>query len=375
MKILRRTIFLLPFVFFAAPLHAQQTTAVVVPACGTPPTTYVAGQSKQLTQDTTGTLCTPSGGGGGGGGAVTAVAGAYAAGSIVDLGTGASPAANTVNARLATLNITLGTPLQAGGSVVVTGTLPAGTNLLGKVGIDQTTPGTTNGVVATGNVASGASDSGNPIKIGGIATSSAPSAVSTTQRVNAWYDLIGQNSVFLARTTDGTLVGFSFGNADTIGTGNLGLTVTPYNLAYDGASWDRERTLTATDDGAGLGVLGTGIVPTSAASQGLTTVSVAGASTNVLKSTAGNVYSVNAVGSTTAGFVVIYDATAAPSSGTTLTTALIRWCFQDAASNSLDKVFSPPLVMTNGAVELFSTSCTTYTAPAVAPIFMTGQVK
>jgi len=44
-----------------------------------------------------------SGGGGGGGGAVTAVSGAYALGSIVDIGTGSSPAANTVNARLATL--------------------------------------------------------------------------------------------------------------------------------------------------------------------------------------------------------------------------------------------------------------------------------
>ena len=41
----------------AAPALAQSTTAVVVPACGTPPTTYSAGQNRLLTQDTTGTLC------------------------------------------------------------------------------------------------------------------------------------------------------------------------------------------------------------------------------------------------------------------------------------------------------------------------------
>lgn len=95
-------------------------------------------------------------GGGGGGGAVTLAAGAVAAsayvsgsilaGASVDIGTGASPAANTVNARLATINTTLGTPIQATGGTVG---LVAGTALVGKVGIDQTTPGTTNAVVNT----------------------------------------------------------------------------------------------------------------------------------------------------------------------------------------------------------------------------------
>jgi len=45
----------------------------------------------------------------------------------------------------------------------VKGAIPAGTNLIGKVGIDQTTPGTTNAVqanVASGGIASGAVASG-----------------------------------------------------------------------------------------------------------------------------------------------------------------------------------------------------------------------
>ncbi len=76
--------------------------------------------------------CAGSGGGGGGGGAVTAAANSYAAGSlslgaIVDLGTGSSPGANTVNGRLAAINTTLGTPFQANGA------LGAGENHIGEV--------------------------------------------------------------------------------------------------------------------------------------------------------------------------------------------------------------------------------------------------
>lgn len=110
--------------------------------------------------------------------------------SALPLPSGASTSAlqSTGNTALTTINTTLGSPLQAGGSVVVTSApttavtnsglsnidvalstrlkpsdtlagittvgavtaitnaLPSGTNLLGKTGIDQTTPGTTNKV-------------------------------------------------------------------------------------------------------------------------------------------------------------------------------------------------------------------------------------
>jgi hypothetical protein len=70
--------------------------------------------------DTSCVLPTSSSGGGGSGGAVTAAANSYALGSIIDLGTGSSPGANTVNGRLAAANTSLtslitalGTPFQA----------------------------------------------------------------------------------------------------------------------------------------------------------------------------------------------------------------------------------------------------------------------
>jgi len=111
-----------------APTVAHAQDASVVATCGTLslPTGYAVAP---LTQDQTGTLCTSPGGGGGG--AVTVADGA-------DVGEGATTAAaatagstGSVNAKLRlvttqlnTINTTLGTPLQAGGNVVVTGTVP-----------------------------------------------------------------------------------------------------------------------------------------------------------------------------------------------------------------------------------------------------------
>lgn len=75
-----------------SPALAQSTPglATVVTACGTPPSTYVAGQNRPVLQDTTGTQCAGTGGGGGtsnvnisqiGGTTVLTGAGATGAGS------------------------------------------------------------------------------------------------------------------------------------------------------------------------------------------------------------------------------------------------------------------------------------------------------
>jgi hypothetical protein len=55
---------------------------------------------------------------------------------------------------------------------------------------------------STGNVANGSSDSGNPIKIGGVARQTNPTAVSDTQRVNAFYDDVGREIVVLNQCRD-----------------------------------------------------------------------------------------------------------------------------------------------------------------------------
>lgn len=58
---------------------------------------------------------------------------------------------------------------------------------------------------AAGDVAHDAADSGNPIKIGGKAETTAPATVADGDRVNAWFDEYGR-LVIVHKFTDGTLL-------------------------------------------------------------------------------------------------------------------------------------------------------------------------
>jgi hypothetical protein len=82
-----------------------------------------------------------AGGGGGGGGAVTIAAGADATEGNTTDAVVAAGAAGTVSAKLRRLT----TDIDAIKTSVAAAT-PAGTALIGKIGIDQTTAGSTNGV-------------------------------------------------------------------------------------------------------------------------------------------------------------------------------------------------------------------------------------
>lgn len=98
------------------------------------------------------------GGGSGGGGAITAASGAYASGSISSgaVASGAYASGSISDGA----DVTLGTKADAATCATtntliacarqlhtdVTSAVPAGTNIIGKVGIDQTTDGTTNAV-------------------------------------------------------------------------------------------------------------------------------------------------------------------------------------------------------------------------------------
>lgn len=111
------------------------------------PPALVDQQTVQLRVDSTGALAV-TGGGGGGGGAVTiadgadVAEGATTATAYVD-GTGA--AAGTVVGLLKGLYVLIA-------SLVVGVVLKAGSAIIGIVGIDQTTPGTTNGVYVNNTV-------------------------------------------------------------------------------------------------------------------------------------------------------------------------------------------------------------------------------
>jgi hypothetical protein len=150
-----------------APVNAQQQLqALIVPACGTPPVSYVAGTYGILTMDTTGKLC--DGGGGGGGGTqnvnLTQILGAAPSATNqlwVSPATGATfpvsgtfwqatqPVSGAASAFVDGWDLTQGTKADAAyvgsgsASVVsllkglysgITSAVPAGTNNIGNVG-------------------------------------------------------------------------------------------------------------------------------------------------------------------------------------------------------------------------------------------------
>lgn len=303
---------LLGALFLPAASHAQTaTSAVAQTTCGALATPYTAGQLSRITVDLNGNLCTSGGGGGG----------------------------STVTAN-------------------------------------QGTGQTTSPWSVQGNVASGSTDSGNPVKVGGVFNTTLPT-LSTGQRGDLQLDTRGNIRALVAgiavARADGAsnIVAQSANSASS----SSGLPLQTYGTLYNGSTIDGQRSMQATDMAAGLGVLATGIVPTSNASQGLTTVSAAGVASQVAKASAGNVYSLNIVNNTTAGFAFVYDSATALTTGTAFTASLLRYCFPVAASSGIDKVWPVPLAMTNGTFEGISTSCTTYTVPANLPISMASQVK
>lgn len=127
--------------------------AITVSACGTLPWTPVIGTPEPLSQDTTGHLCSSATGGGGGGGAVTMASGAVASGAYSSgafaVGSGTDGWDVTLGSKAdaatcATTNTAMACLRQLHADLIAA--LPAGANIIGKVGIDQTTDVTTNGV-------------------------------------------------------------------------------------------------------------------------------------------------------------------------------------------------------------------------------------
>lgn len=125
---------------------------------------------------------------------------------------------------------------QSGNAVVsgATGQQPA-VNSQSVTPASDTTP-----FPVVGNVAPGATDSGNPVKIGGYGSSAWPTAVSSGQRVNAWYNNYGASASFvidLAGGTDGRTsnTGYFFARD------GIGYSVSTYGAVFNGTTWDRQR--------------------------------------------------------------------------------------------------------------------------------------
>jgi hypothetical protein len=129
-----------------------------------------------------------SGCSGGGGGAITAATNSYAVGALQD-GADATEGTKADTAYAGSGSATVVSILKGIYNALVAA-LPAGSNIIGKVGIDQTTPGTTNGVVQNAG----------------------PSNVTATACSGTVTSGGAANNAFTAQTT---LHGFTIANIDT----------------------------------------------------------------------------------------------------------------------------------------------------------------
>lgn len=167
---------------------------------------------------------------------------------------GANAQRQRIAQRLTTINTTLGTPFQAGGSIGNTtfAATQSGTwnitNVSGTVSLptgaatsaNQTAAGASAQTVQ-GSTAAGATDAGSPVEIGGFASSTIPSAVSTGQRVRAWFGLNGQ---VVSSAYPATLTGADAQSNTVNGVsdyqGNLVRQLVHEEL-FNGTTWDRIR--------------------------------------------------------------------------------------------------------------------------------------
>lgn len=143
------------------------------------------------------------------------------------------------------------------------------------------------------------------------------------------------------------------------------LAVVNRNTVFNGTTWDRQRgdtfgtyAVTAASSAAGAG-----LAP--AVAQGVNTLNV--------KASAGNLYEATCIAGTTAGFLVAYNAVAAPAPAAALTPALVLNVVPVAAngvgilSNRIADRFGVGIAL------IFTTTLATYTAPATPAVFLQAK--
>jgi hypothetical protein len=230
------------------------------------------------------------------------------------LGDTSGPATGTVNQRLGLINTTLGAPYQAGGALP----LP-------------------NGAATASGVAAVVTALGTPLQAGGaVSVSNFPSSQAVT--------------------------GTFFQATQPVSAASLPL---PSGAATSALQTSMGTTLSSIDGKSG---------PSSAAAAAIVPTVGQGITSLLLKASAGNFYSASITAGATAGFLIAYNATSAPASGATLTSALVLNQVAVNANGFASLGGNPvPDRFGTGIVLLFSTSLSTYTVPTNPAVFMRGS--
>jgi hypothetical protein len=108
---------------------------------------------------------------------------------------------------------------------------------------DRSRGDSTGGEWVQGNVANDAVDTGNPVKVGGRASSSSPVAVVTGDRVNLW---LGLNGTTIVGGVNSSVLDGNSNSANYFGSSTGGLAASPcIGLLYNGATFDRVKKANA----------------------------------------------------------------------------------------------------------------------------------
>lgn len=185
----------------------------------------------------------PASGGGGGGDATAANQTLQITQETLTntrLGDTAAPAAGTVNSRLGVINTTLGTPFQAGGSIANT-----------TFAATQATASNLNAQVV-GNVANGAADSGNGVKVAGIYSASGTlSNMTVGNRTDMQTDISGNLRALIVGTSGAPVATGTTSIQVRNSTSNSNAAPAIGPLATLGYVWNLTNTFPQLGDGNG----------------------------------------------------------------------------------------------------------------------------
>ena len=223
------------------------------------------------------------------------------------------------------------------------------------------------GISTGGDIASGTTDSGNPIKIGGRADSGTPTAVTTGQRVNAWFGPSGQlitgGGQISAIVDTATGVTVPISNTD-----GLGRPLAAANYLWTGSALAAQRSMPGASS-SGIGTASVGITPHTVASGALARVATTTAQSGlVVKASAGNLYGYNVVSGASAGYLMIFDSVTVPADGAV--TPLL--CIPLAANAGITSDRDIPIRFATGISMCFSTTGP-FTKTASATAFLAGD--
>lgn len=112
-----------------------------------------------------------------------------------------------------------------------------------------------------GNIAAGAADAGNPVKTGGVNSTTQPT-LTDGLRGDTQLDTRGNTKVTLVAPNSSNVTSYRTDNADSVGSSSVAnnIGVSSRNTIYNGTNWDRVRTASGAAATTGAGLQGAGVL-------------------------------------------------------------------------------------------------------------------